>query len=101
MVFGGVPYYWSLLERGASLSQEIDRLVFSRDGDLYDEFGMLYASLFKKPERYTKVIELLAKKKRGLTRLELIELGKFEDNGKFTEILHDLEWCGFIRGYSN
>ena len=100
MVFGGVPYYWSLLERGASLSQEIDRLVFSRDGDLYDEFSMLYASLFKKPERYTKVIELLAKKKRGLTRLELIELGKFEDNGKFTEILHDLEWCGFIRGYS-
>lgn len=100
MVFGGVPYYWSLLERGASLSQEIDRLLFSRSGDLYDEFSMLYASLFNKPEPYIKVIELLAKKKKGMTRLELIKAGKFEDNGKFSEILDDLEWCGFIRGYS-
>lgn len=100
MIFGGVPYYWSLLERGASLTQEIDRLLFARDGDLFDEFKMLYASLFNKPEPYIKVIEQLAKKKKGLTRLELIKLGKFEDNGRFTEILHDLEWCGFIRGYS-
>lgn len=100
MIFGGVPYYWSLLERGASLSQEIDRLLFSRNGDLYDEFSLLYASLFNKPEPYIKVIELLAKKKKGLTRLELIKAGKFEDNGKFSEILDDLEWCGFIRGYS-
>ena len=44
MVFGGVPYYWSLLERGASMTQEIDRLLFSPDGDLHDEFRMLYAS---------------------------------------------------------
>ena len=100
MIFGGVPYYWSLLERGASLPQEIDRLMFSRDGDLSDEFKMLYASLFNKPEPYIKVIEQLAKKKKGMTRLELIKAGKFDDNGKFTEILHDLEWCGFIRGYS-
>ncbi len=100
MVFGGIPYYWSLLERGSSLSQEIDRLVFSRDGELHDEFNMLYAALFKKPEPYIKVIELLAKKKKGMTRLELIEAGKLEDNGKLTEILRDLEWCGFIRGYS-
>ena len=100
MILGGVPYYWSLLNRGASLTQEIDRLMFSRDGDLYDEFSMLYASLFKKPEPYIQVIETLAKKKKGLTRQELIEAGKFEDNGKLTEILHDLEWCGFIRGYS-
>ena len=100
MVFGGVPYYWSLLERGASISQEISRLIFSPDGDLHDEYSMLYASLFKHPEPYLKIVELLAKKKKGLTRLELIESGKFEDNGKLTEILHDLEWCGFIRGYN-
>ena len=100
MVFGGVPYYWSLLERGASLTQEIDRLVFSPDGYLHDEFEMLYASLFNKPEPYIKVIELLAKKKKGMTRLELIQSGKFEDNGSFSGILHDLEWCGFIRSYS-
>lgn len=100
MIFGGVPYYWSLINRGASLSQEISRLVFSEDGELYDEFNMLYASLFKKPEPYIKVIALLAKRKIGMTRQELIDVGKFSDNGSLTDILNDLQWCGFIRGYS-
>jgi len=100
MVFGGVPYYWSLLRRGVSVSQEIDRLLFSSDGELSDEFEMLYASLFKKPEPYIRVIESLAQKKMGMTRLELISAGRFEDNGGFSEILNDLEWCGFIRSYT-
>ena len=100
MIFGGVPYYWSLLQKGASLTQEIDRLIFSKDGDMYDEFSMLYASLFKRPESYIKVISLLAGKKEGMTRQELIVEGGFEDNGGVTELLNDLEWCGFIRGYS-
>ena len=100
MIFGGVPYYWSLLQKGASITQEIDRLIFSSDGELHDEFEMLYASLFKKPEPYIKVIGLLAKKKMGMTRLELLEAGGFDDNGAFTEILNDLEWCGFIRSYT-
>ncbi len=100
MIFGGVPYYWSLLKKGASLTQEIDRIIFSDDGDMYDEFNMLYASLFKKPEPYIKVISLLASKKGGMSRLEIIEKGKIDDNGTLTEILNDLGWCGFIRGYS-
>ena len=100
MIFGGVPYYWSLLERGASLAQEIDRLVFSPEGELHDEFSMLYASLFKKPEPYVKVISLLAEKKMGMTRKELIAYGGFVDNGAFSQLLNDLEWCGFIRSYS-
>lgn len=100
MVFGGVPYYWSLLQKGASVSQEVDRLIFSPDGELHDEFEMLYASLFKKPEPYIRVIELLAKKKMGMTRMELLAAGGFEDNGQFTDILNDLEWCGFIRSYT-
>ena len=100
MIFGGIPYYWSLLRKGASLTQEIDRLIFSEDGDMYNEFDMLYASLFKKPEPYIKIIGLLAMQKEGMTRQEIIDKGKIEDNGKLTAILNDLEWCGFIRGYA-
>lgn len=100
MVFGGVPYYWSLLRKGVSVTQEIDRLIFSSDGELADEFEMLYASLFRKPEPYIRVIELLAQKKMGMTRLELLSAGGFTDNGNFTEIMNDLEWCGFIRSYT-
>ncbi len=100
MIFGGIPYYWSLLKKGASIAQEVDRLIFSEDGDLYDEFEMLYASLFKKPEPYIKVISILADKNYGMTRQELITSGKFDDNGAFSDLLADLEWCGFIRSYN-
>lgn len=100
MIFGGVPYYWSLLQKGYSLTQEINRLIFTNDGDMYDEFSMLYASLFKKPEPYIKIISLLAGKKEGMTRIELIDKGGLEDNGALSKILDDLEWCGFIRGYT-
>lgn len=100
MIFGGVPYYWSLLQKGDSITGEIDRLIFSDDGELHDEFEMLYASLFKKPTPYLRVIELLARKKSGMTRRDLLLAGGFEDNGKFSEILNDLEWCGFIRSYT-
>lgn len=100
MIFGGVPYYWSLLQKGMSVTQEIDRLIFSPDGELHDEFEMLYASLFKRPEPYIRVVELLAKKKIGMTRLELLDAGGFTDNGSFSDLLNDLEWCGFIRSYT-
>ncbi len=100
MIFGGVPYYWSLLRRGVSITQEVDRLIFAEDGELHDEFEMLYAALFKKPQKYVKVIELLAKKRKGMTRIELLEAGKFTDNGDFSDVLKDLEWCGFIRSYN-
>ena len=100
MVFGGIPYYWNLLRKGSSIAQEVDRLIFSSDGELHDEFEMLYASLFNKPEPYLRVIELLAKKKMGMTRMELLASEEFQDNGAFSNILKDLEWCGFIRSYS-
>ena len=100
LIFGGIPYYWSLLQRGNSLPQEIDRLLFSKKGEMHDEFEMLYASLFSSPEPYMRIVALLAHKKKGMTRKELIEAGKFIDNGRLSNLLNDLEWCGFIRSYS-
>ncbi|MBR5638977.1 MAG: AAA family ATPase [Muribaculaceae bacterium] len=100
MIFGGVPYYWTLLKPGASLAQEVDRLIFNEDGELHDEFSMLYSSLFSNPEPFMAVISILAAKKMGMTRKELVKAGKFSNNGRFSEVLHDLEWCGFIRSYS-
>lgn len=46
MVMGGVPYYWSLMEKGKSLAQNIDSLFFAPQGLLHYEFRELYDSLF-------------------------------------------------------
>ena len=99
MIMGGIPYYWSLLDRGKSLAQNIDHLFFSEDGDLRGEFDELYSSIFKKPEAYIKVITKLGTKKVGMTREELTSSG-VQENGKLTRILKDLEECGFIRKYN-
>ena len=100
MALGGIPYYWSLLDKSKSLALNIDRLFFSKDGELKSEYHELYASLFKHPEKYLTVIETLGKKRLGLSREEIIKEGKLESNGKLSEILEDLENCGFIRKYN-
>ena len=100
MIMGGIPFYWSKLERAYSLAQNIDNLFFAQDGELQNEFDELYASLFKNPEPYIKVVNTLGTKRVGMTREELIEEGGLTDNGQFSDILEDLEACGFIRRYN-
>ena len=99
MVLGGVPHYWSFLKRDASLAQNIDRMFFSEDGELKDEFHELYASLFKRKAPYEAIVTALAAKKGGLTREELIARTGMANNGRLTERLAELEQCGFIRSY--
>ena len=70
MIMGGIPYYWSKLKRGKSLAQNIDSLFFAHDGEFRNEFSQLYASLFNHPEPYIDIINLLGKKKTGMTRNE-------------------------------
>lgn len=99
MILGGIPYYWSFLKRGLSISQNIDQLFFTEDAKLKDEFQALYHILFKRPENYLKVIEALTKRKAGLTRDEILKVSKLQDGGSFTQVLEELEECGFLRRY--
>ena len=100
MVMGGVPFYWSLLERGKSVAQNIDSLFFSPMGKLHYEYNELYDSLFKNPQPYVNVVETLGTKRVGMTREELINEGHISNNGLLTRVLEDLEACGFIRKYN-
>ena len=99
MALGGIPYYWRYLARGISLAQNLDRLCFAVDAPLKGEFGELYSSLFRDAISYKKVVAALAKKKIGMTRLELIEALDISTTGRLSEILKTLEASGFIRSY--
>ena len=99
MIMGGIPYYWSKLERSFSLAQNIDNLFFNPDGELHDEFDALYASLFKRKEPYEAIVTALAGKKSGMTRDEIVVAAKTANNGRLTERLAELEQCGFIRSF--
>ena len=100
MILGGIPYYWSLLEKGMSLSQNIDKIIFAKNGKLSNEFNQLYASLFKSPEQYIDVVTALGKKKAGMTRDEIIAAIDKYSNGALSKVLDELEYCGFIRKYN-
>ena len=99
MIMGGIPFYWSFLEKGFSLPQNIDRIFFAKDAPLEHEFDYLYAALFKKPEPYIRIISALAKKKAGMTREELLKTTHLADSGNLTTRLEELESCGFLRKY--
>ena len=101
MIFGGIPYYWNLLERGQSLAQNIDRLFFSKDAVLRNEYKYLYSSIFKNPSGHIKIVETLGLKKSGMTRDEIINISGLSNSGDLSLKLEELESCGFIRKYSS
>lgn len=101
MIMGGIPYYLSLIEKGKSLTQNIDALFFSKNGALRDEFQNLYASLFVNHGNHIRVVEALAKKKKGLNRAEITEITGLSTGGTLTKTLEELEQCGFIEVYND
>ena len=100
MALGGIPFYWNLLEKGVSLSQNIDNMFFAKNGKLAHEFNQLYASLFKSSEQYIDVVRVLGNKKMGMTRDEILDAIHVQSGGTLSKVLDELEYCGFVRKYN-
>lgn len=98
---GGVPYYLSLLDPEESVPENIDRLFFSEDAEMWVEYRRLFYSLYKNPETYINLINALASCKQGMTRKEIAEKLKMPNNGHLGDMLDDLIYCDFIRLYNN
>ena len=99
MILGGIPYYWDQLDKSLGLSQNIDAMFFSENPVLEDEFKYLYASVFSNPGPYIRIVTALGRKKAGMLREELLTATGIPDSGTFSEMLENLENCGFIRHY--
>lgn len=96
MVFGGVPHYLDHVRRGRSVAQLVDEICLAKDGALASEFDRLFASLFDADRKYVQVVRALAKKRRGLTRNELLDSVSLPSGGGATTVLQNLEEGGFI-----
>lgn len=99
MIFGGVPYYLSLLRPQFSLIENVDSLIFRRGGALSDEFKELYNALFKRADKYIQIVQLLATKREGFTKTEISSATGYSGGG-LTKILENLERCDFILSYA-
>jgi predicted AAA+ superfamily ATPase len=100
MVMGGVPQYLKMIDRGESAMLAIDRICFTKDGFLHDEFKNLFNSLFDDAASHMSVIKALAKKGKGLTRNEIIETCKLKSGGGTTQLLEELSESGFIEVFT-
>ena len=100
MAFGGVAYYWSLLEEGKSAAQNFDSLFFGETAELRMEFENVFRSLFKNPTRHFAIINLFGERNSGLTREEVIKgLGE-ASSGDVSACLEELTDYGFLRRYN-
>jgi hypothetical protein len=96
MVTGGIPHYLKEIKRGESVIQAIDRLCFTNDGLLSDEFKELYSALFGSSEKHEIVVKALANKPNGMTRNEIVETCLLPSGGGLTKLLDELLESGFI-----
>ena len=100
MIMGGIPYYLQMLQKGFSLSQNIDRMFFSENAEMRDEYELLFRSLFKDASIYLNTVALLGRKAKGMTRAEIMSALKIPEGGNFSQVLENLCNCDFIRKYS-
>jgi len=99
MAMGGIPHYLEEVEAGLSATQNIDRICFSDEGVLQDEFSRLYPALFENADNHIEIIRALAQKNKGLTRQELIQQTNFSDGGGLSKVIEELTASGFISKY--
>lgn len=99
MAMGGIPQYLKAIQPGESATQAIDRILFTKHGELVDEFSNLYESLFDNSVHHVDVIRALAGKSKGLTRNEIIDETGLSSGGTTTNVLTELEESGFITHY--
>ena len=101
MVFGGVPYYLDMFEKGLGPTQNIDNLLFAENAPLKNEFSEVYRSLFRSSDRHISIVYALSRTKGGMTRDEIIDSTGLPGGGNLTRTLLDLEQCGFVEKYSD
>jgi uncharacterized protein len=99
MATGGIPQYLRSIEPGESATQIIDRLCFTKDGGLTDEFSSLYAALFDNAHKHICIVKALADKPMGLTRTEILEACDLSVGGGATTLLEELLESGFVTEY--
>lgn len=99
MVFGGIPHYLDLFEKGFSVAQNIDNLLFAKNAKLKGEFLRLFGSLFKNADDHIKVVRFLAQRRGGFSRKDILANTGIKDGGGATEILKALQESDFITEY--
>jgi hypothetical protein len=100
MAVGGVPQYLEMVNKGMSVSQNIDSLCFAKGAELANEFNEVFASLFSSSETHIAMIKALSQTNKGLTRNGLLERCSIKQTGYASKVLWELVESGFVTQYT-
>jgi len=96
---GGVPAYLLYLKKDSSVFLSLCKNSFKSDGFFTNEYQRIFISSLADNPHYKKIIEFLSKR-RFATRNELLTHLRVKSGGSISNLLIDLEECGFIRKYT-
>lgn len=99
MATGGVPYYLAQIRSGLSASQNIDHLAFSLQGTLFQDFDILFSSLFDDANDYVQIVKTVAKYQYGILQESLLRECGIPSGGYAVDKLKDLEQAGFLLSF--
>ncbi len=101
MVTGGVPFYLSKIEPGFSAVQIIERLAFTENAFLLNEFDNLFSSLFDDGDAHVEIIKAISKNRDGIGQETLFNSLTKTSKGKTgLKRLKALEDAGFISSFT-
>lgn len=94
-VTGGVPRYLEEIDPGLSADENVKRMCFLPNGELYKDFDAIFNPIYGKdiPLKVAVLKALAEGPKTGTELAEDLEVGR---NGRFSELLRDLVEGGFI-----
>lgn len=100
LLVGGVPEYLKQLQdSSASVLQNLISKSCKKDGFFFEEYNKIFVSSMSTNKHYQEVIELLSSKKY-CSRKEILKYLGVSSSGTISQVLEDLEKCGFIDSYT-
>lgn len=95
MVFGGLPYFFDLLNPDESLTWNIDMLIFRPHALLQNESKRLLEATLRKSPEYNVIMKCLSAHLYGMTKAECFESVGIP-KGTFSRAVDDLVKCGYV-----
>lgn len=96
LLVGGIPEYLKYLKSRSSIFTSLCENTFKKDGFFSKEFERIFISSLAQNKHYQKTISFLAKN-RFATRNDIASRLKIPVGGGLSNLLNDLELCGFVR----
>lgn len=99
LTVGGVPLYLERLSTESSVFLSLCQNAFLKKSFFSEEYERVFISSMSDNPHYRDIIEYLSKR-RYATRDDILKHLKLSSGGNITDLLKDLEICGFIIKYT-